>query len=666
MRKLLLLLLCLPILVFSQPNYTVTVNTLDAWQANLFFQLGGPPIKPVKIIDSTGTEIFSENWGMKGWDFKVNYNNKLSYFDRQSKGWFIMDSLQNEVDSVYCLNGYTADTHDFLALANGNYVLFAYDEQPYAMDTVVPGGDPNAIVEGLIIQELDANHNLIFEWKSWDHFHVTDNIHLNLTASSLPFIHANAIDIDFDGHFLVSCRGLDEITKIHRTTGDIIWRWGGSQTDITSVNDYPFTQQHAIRSLGNNRYLLYDNGNYSSQYTGTINISRAVEYELDTNLMEATKVWEFVHPDSLYTPSIGGVQRLPNGNTLIDFGNLQWLNIGSIVTEVDANNQIVFQLEYANGGNLYRAQKFNWFFYTPILGCTDSLATNYNPLATIDDSSCVYCNFTVIVSITTVSCFGANDGSISATASGGVLPFQYSLGGALSQTSGTFTGLTAGTYSVDVTDANGCMIFQTVVITEPPALNITATVTNVSCFGMCDGSASVSVAGGTPFYNFSWSNGQTIPTITNLCAGTYIFSVSDANNCISQSTVIVMEPAPLSISVDSTDETSALNDGSATAFVNGGTPPYTYNWNNGGGTNSQVNLAPGLYTVDVEDANGCIISDTTSVNAYSPTGVINIKNTSKTLIKITDVLGQETPYRRNTPLFYIYDDGTVKKKIIIE
>ncbi|HIL66835.1 MAG TPA: hypothetical protein EYG43_02980, partial [Flavobacteriales bacterium] len=523
------------------------------------------------------------------------------------------------------------------------------------------------IVEGLIIQELDANHNLIFEWKSWDHFHVTDNIYMSpWTGANLNFIHANAIDIDFDGHFLVSCRGLDEITKIHRTTGEIIWRWGGSQNDFAFINDYPFTHQHSIRSLGDNRYLLYDNGNFSAQYTGTINISRAVEYVLDTNLMEATKVWEFVHPDSLYTPSIGGVQRLPNGNTIIDFGNLQGINSGSVVTEVDSNNQIVFQLEYDNGGNLYRAQKFDWFFYTPILGCTDSLASNYNPLATIDDSSCVYCNFTVIVSTANISCFGANNGSISATASGGAPPFQYSLGGALSQTSGTFTGLTAGTYSVDVTDANGCMIFQTVVITEPPALNITATVTNVSCFGMCDGSASVSVAGGTPPYSYSWSNGQTTPTIINLCAGTYACTVFDANNCISQSTVIVMEPAPLSISVDSTDETSALNDGSATAIVMGGTSPYTYAWSNGGTTNPQVNLAPGLYTVIVTDANGCTISDATSVNAYSSTGVINIKNTSKTLIKITDVLGQETPYRRNTPLFYIYDDGTVEKKIIIE
>jgi len=129
---------------------------------------------------------------------------------------------------------------------------------------------------------------------------------------------------------------------------------------------------------------------------------------------------------------------------------------------------------------------------------------------------------------------------------------------------------------------------------------------------------------------------------------------------------VIVEPSTLSISVDSTNETSALNDGSVTAFVNGGVPPYAYAWNNGGATNPQVNLSPGLYTVIVTDATGCTILDSTSVNPYFTTGVINIRNTSKTLIKITDVLGQETPYRRNTPLFYIYDDGTVEKRIIFE
>jgi len=426
---------------------------------------------------------------MKGWDFKVNYNNKISYFDRESKGWFIMDSLQNEIDSVYCLNGYSADNHDFLALSNGNYVLFAYDEQPYAMDTVVPGGNPNATVEGLIIQELDANHNLIFEWKSWNHFHVTDNAYMNpWTGASLNFIHANAIDIDFDGHFLVSCRGLDEITKIHRTTGEIIWRWGGTQNEFTFVNDYPFTHQHSIRSLGNNRYLLYDNGNYSGQYyTSGNNVSRAVEYELDTNLMQATNVWEFVHPDSLYTPSIGGTQRLPNGNTLINFGNLQWLNTGSIITEVDSNNQIVFQLEYDNGGNLYRAQKFDWFFYTPTLGCTDSLACSYNALATIDDASCGY-----------------------------------------------------NTFSYDTLFVNAGIVWN----------------------------------------------------------GTFLNASGD----------------------------------------------YSANLINLAGCDSIANLNLTITT----------------------TSIFDITKNKNTLVKITDMLGQKTPYKRNTPLFYIYNDGTVEKKIIVE
>jgi hypothetical protein len=222
-------------------------------------------------------------------------------------------------------------------------------------------------------------------------------------------------------------------------------------------------------------------------------------------------------------------------------------------------------------------------------GCTDPLACNYDPLATIDDSSCVYLD--IIAVPTSVSCFGMFDGSISATATGGTFPLQYSLGGGLSQTSGTFSNLSAGSYYIDVTDVNGCTSNQMVIITEP---------------------------------------------------------------------------VPLSILVDSTDETSALNDGSATAIVMGGTSPYMYAWNNGGITNPLNSLSPGLYTVTVTDANGCVILDSTSVNAYSATGVINIKDISKTLIKVIDMLGQETPYKRNTPLFYIYDDGTVEKKIILE
>lgn len=350
----------------AQTPYDIVVNTPESYQENLFFFKGGDQPRNVMILSPEGEELFVESWGMKGWDFKVNENNHLTYYDRYSDGWFVMDSLQQEVDSVYCLNGYTADNHDFIALPNGNFILFAYDIQPYAMDTVVEGGDPNALVEGVIIQELDSDHNLLFEWSSWDYFHITENTYLEpWTGSELNFIHTNSIDIDDDGNFIISSRNLDEITKIHRTTGEIIWRWGGSQNQFEFTNDYPFTHQHTLRCLGDNKYLLFDNGNFSSQYTGLPNYSRAVEYELDIQNMTCIKTWEYTHPDFLFTPSIGSTQRLPNGNTLINFGNLQLLELGSILVEVTPENEVVFQLEYENGGNLYRAHKSDWFFYDP-------------------------------------------------------------------------------------------------------------------------------------------------------------------------------------------------------------------------------------------------------------------------------------------------------------
>ena len=363
-------------LAFAQPDYTISINN-NPHPDNLFFQVGGLSSKPVCIIDSTGTLIYNEDFGLKGWAWQVNRNNKISFFDRQTKGWCIMDSLENIVDTVYCQNNYIADNHDFLALENGHYVLFAYDEQLYASDTIVSGGSSNQNIIGLLIQELDENKNVLFEWSSFDHYFLSDypSIYDNLGSSSLDFLHCNAIEIDEDGHFLISNRNISEITKINRTTGDVIWRFGGDQSDFDMTNDYPFSKQHCIKSLGNNRYLLYDNGNQSNIYTGGIKRSRAVEYELDLNNYTATKVWSYVHPDSLFTPSIGSVQRLDNGNTLICFGNNQLNERGAVITEVNANNEIVFEMEFDYGQNVYCANKAKWDFYDETVQINENLNT---------------------------------------------------------------------------------------------------------------------------------------------------------------------------------------------------------------------------------------------------------------------------------------------------
>ena len=382
----------------SLPQYSVTINN-NPIPFNLFFKTdtstNNSAFRPVNILSSNGDLIFSKTFEFKGHDWKINKNNSLTYYDKFSKGWFVMNEYFEEIDSVYCQNGFQANSHEFVALSNGNYLLIAYDEQPYAMDTIVVGGDPNAIIEGLIIQEIDSNKNLIFQWRSWDYFHITDNIYLDLTSSLLKFIHANAIDIDFDGTILLSSRHLDEITKINRNSGDIIWRWGGSQNQFAlSTNDYPFSYQHCVRSLGNNRYILFDNGNYSGQYNGGSNISRGLEYELDTTLMLAIKRWEFIHPDSLYGKAKGSIQRLPNKSTLINWGKDPKNNTGAVITEIDSNQIITFELETNYGTTIYRAHKFDWYFDSFIIGCTDYLALNYNVNAIIDDSSCTYISST--------------------------------------------------------------------------------------------------------------------------------------------------------------------------------------------------------------------------------------------------------------------------------
>ncbi|MFT5055204.1 MAG: hypothetical protein ACI9FU_001305 [Granulosicoccus sp.] len=368
-------------------EYTITNNSNPA-KGNVFFSTFGQPQRPVNILDSMGSVLYTEDFNMEGWEWKVNMNGHLTFFDRATDGWVVMDSMYSRVDTVFCLNGYTADYHEIVALPNGNYLIMAYDLQEYAMDTVVSGGDPNATVEGLIIQELDSDHNLIFQWRSWDHFAVTDNTYLNLTHSDLRFIHGNSIDVDFDGHLILSCRDLDEITKVHRQTGDVIWRLGGSQSDFTYDNTYPFTGQHCARSVGENKYLLFDNGKYSAQYNGD-DVSRALEFEIDTVNMTITKVWEFLHPDDLFSVNLGSVQRLQNGNTLMAFGNLASLGRGAIILEADSNEQITFELECAFGQSIYRAHKHDWFFANEIVGCTDPLACNYDPMVIIPDSSCM-------------------------------------------------------------------------------------------------------------------------------------------------------------------------------------------------------------------------------------------------------------------------------------
>jgi hypothetical protein len=195
---------------------------------------------------------------------------------------------------------------------------------------------------------------------------------------------------------------------------------------------------------------------------------------------------------------------------------------------------------------------------------------------------------------------GASDGSISVNAIGGTGSLTY-----LWTTNGTFgatnSNLSAGFYEVTITDQNGCSVVDTGIVGNIGAPSGTATVTNANCSGD-NGSITPTISGGQSPYSYAWSNGSSV-AVLSAPAGSYTLVVTDASGCIlNLGPYSITEPAPLSISVSTTDASGPnMPDGSATASVSGGTSPYTYSWS--GGSNS--NLLPGNYSVVVTDANGC-------------------------------------------------------------
>ncbi len=333
-------------------------------------------------INNNGTPYFSKLLAARGYDFKRQPNNTYTYFDEMKHFYLGLDANFQVVDSFYCSYEYATDFHEARLETDGSAWLMAYNTQIIDMSQIVPGGKLNAQVTGLIIQKINPNKEVVFQWSSWDHIPITDATHENLQSTSIDYVHGNAIEPMDDNSILLSSRHLDEITKISTNTGEIIWRLGGKQNQFTFINDtIKFSHQHSINYLGDNHYLLFDNGNYH-----TPSFSRAVEYKLEETSMTATKVWEYRNNPNIYSYAMGSVQRLANGNTLIGWGSAS-----TTISEVNSQGQLLYQLSLPAGQMSYRAFRFE-----PILATNEggsetavdyTLSQNYpnpfNPSTTI-------------------------------------------------------------------------------------------------------------------------------------------------------------------------------------------------------------------------------------------------------------------------------------------
>jgi len=186
----------------------------------------------------------------------------------------------------------------------------------------------------------------------------------------------------------------------------------------------------------------------------------------------------------------------------------------------------------------------------------------------------------------------------------GTPPYQIDWSGNLPDGETLVTGLCVGTYSVEVSDAGGDTLVQEITLTSPPEIIISGTVTGVTCNGGADGEIDLEVQGGVAPYWYLWSTSWVWSNPTNIAAGTYSVTVTDANGCTASAFYTVSQPPVLDIAIQSTDM-SCLGFGEATANVTGGTSPYNYSWSNGEMGMSISDLTPGDYTLTVVDVNGC-------------------------------------------------------------
>jgi hypothetical protein len=345
------------------PHFTVNTPSADPTQGDIFiapfYWTEGVTGSYLLILDGQGQLIYFQSMAaaVNAFDFKKLPNGQLVFFDQKNSTFYLMDSHYQVVNTYQAGNGYTADLHDFLILPNNDVILMAYDAETVDMSQVVLGGKTNATITGLVIQELDPSKNVIFQWRSWDHFAFKDST-VSLTDQNIDLIHGNALAIANDGNLLLSSRNLSEITKINLQTGDIIWRLGGKANMFKFVNDQPFAFQHDIRQLPNGDITIFDNHGTEQAPTP----SRGVEYKVDEVNKTVTKVWEFSPTPPVFTAYMGNTQRLPDGNTFLDWGDVvthPGYQFTSAI-EVNPQNQVIFQLTFDQPYVSYRAYLFPW------------------------------------------------------------------------------------------------------------------------------------------------------------------------------------------------------------------------------------------------------------------------------------------------------------------
>lgn len=372
------------------PPLAVTTNTAPAVADGYMFLTDSYKATNygyyVMMVTNDGTPAWYKPLTNAAFDFKVLPDGHLHYAQQyHALTWGgggyvtheILDENFNDVESIRAGNGYNAECHDFKMLPNGHALVMSYYMTQVDMSKIVPNGNPAALVTGGLIQELDAQRHVVFQWRSWDHFPITSQW-VNSTAAVISAFHINNVFEDTDGNIIFSSFSTPQcVMKISRQTGKVMWTLGGPDNDFTFAGITPQEGtnafgSHGINRLPNGHVLFYQNSKFGPGATSTVQ-----EYALDETNKIATYVWSFTPSPSVAGPSQGDAQRLANGNTFIGWGG----TVGSglpACTEISGTN-VVFQMGFTNAQTTsYRAFRF------PFPAASQANSDNVENLATGD------------------------------------------------------------------------------------------------------------------------------------------------------------------------------------------------------------------------------------------------------------------------------------------
>lgn len=341
-------------------------------------QTGSRDFSYIAILNNDGFPVFYKRLPYTAiFNFKhfknENNQNRFSFNTTNDIGKaIILDENFEEIKQLDLLpfnnhGSYPTDNHDFLYFNDNHYILPTYYTREN-VDMTAYGGSNSVDIGEFLFQEIQ-NNQVTFEWDTADHpelLSAADPIYYSqyATASKVDYFHFNSINIDpNDQNFVISARHTNQIYKINRTTGDIMWRFGGNNDDFNLVGNQIISHPHHATILPNGNLLLFDNG-----VTKTPKQSRIAEFDLDENNTTANLVYEYTETGR-YFDIMGSAQKLSNGNYFIGWGGnitSQSNANKSDITEVNSSGNIVLEISFSNNpGSFtysYRALKYTITF----------------------------------------------------------------------------------------------------------------------------------------------------------------------------------------------------------------------------------------------------------------------------------------------------------------